>query len=48
MSMNEKLRFFLLLWWWMFGFIFHHFCGQPIEALGKIIATNILFLPALA
>jgi hypothetical protein len=48
MSMNEKLRFFLLLVVVVFGFFFHHFCVNAIEALGKIVATNILSLPALA
>jgi len=48
MSMNEKLRFFLLLVVVVFGFVFHHFCANAIEALGKIIATNIFFSLALA
>jgi hypothetical protein len=48
MSMNEKLRFLWLLVVVVFGFVFHHFCVNAIEALGKIIATNILSLPALA
>jgi hypothetical protein len=48
MSMNEKLRFLLLLVVVVFGFVFHHFCASAIEALGKIIATNIISLPALA
>jgi hypothetical protein len=46
MSMNEKLRFLLLLVVVVFGFVFHHFCANAIEALGKIIATNLLSLPA--
>jgi len=48
MSMNEKLRFFWLLVVVVVGFVFHHFCANAIEALGKIIATNILSMPAFA
>jgi hypothetical protein len=48
MSMNEKLRLLWLLVVVVFGFVFHHFCANAIEALGKIIATNIIYLPALA
>jgi hypothetical protein len=48
MSMNEKLRFLLLLVVMVFGFVFHHFCANAIEALGKLIATNLFSLPAVA
>ena len=47
MSMNEKLRFLWLLVVVVVGFVFHHFCANAIETLGKIIATNIIFSPGL-
>jgi hypothetical protein len=48
MSMNEKLLFLWLLVVVVFGFIFHHFWANAIEAIGKIVATSLISLPGFA
>ena len=48
MSMNEKLLFLWLIVAVVFSLFFHHFWADAIEAIGKIIATNLVFLPGIA
>jgi hypothetical protein len=48
MSMNEKLLFLWLIVVVVFSLFFHHFWANAIEAIGKIIATNLVSLPGIA
>ena len=48
MSMNEKFRFLWLLAVVVFGLVFRHFWVIAIEAFGKVIAINLISLPAVA
>jgi hypothetical protein len=48
MSMNEKLRFLWLLAVVVFSLLFHHFWANAIEAIGKVIAMNLISVSWLA
>ena len=48
MSMKEKLLFLWLLAVVVFSLVFHHFWSIAIEVFGKVIAMNLITLPALA
>jgi hypothetical protein len=48
MSMNKKLLFLCLLVVVVFGFVFHHFWANAIDALGKAVAMNLTSLPGFA
>jgi hypothetical protein len=48
MSMNEKLLFLWLIVVVVFSLFFHHFWANAIEAIGKVIATNLISWPGLA
>jgi hypothetical protein len=48
MSMKEKLLIFWILAMAVFSLVFHHSWAIAIEALGKVVATNVISLPGLA
>jgi hypothetical protein len=48
MSIKEKVLFLWLLAVVVFSLVCHHFWANAIDALGRVVAMNLISLPGLA